>query len=295
MIAFVVGVFKRGEVQEGLKILHNALEIGIIGIFRALRPAAVKAAAVEHQPEHAGFHAAGRPFVGPGGRFKDIGDFKDAQPRSALGKVVAQGLEQTGSKSRAQSILFRRQGVHDGNAVVLGQIQLIKVLVPDEAVIDGFVEAKPGGPALEAHTEGKVAFRLARAGKIAAHDRQGGLNGIQPPDAAHFLDQIGFARQVGTPARLTCRPDVAVLFKGAAHTFQHFRVELGGKLYTQKRVGAFGTEGDAGGNKGTGFGVALAGADLAAGKAGHHGRGAIHGPEGAALIDAALEAVGGFG
>ena len=81
------------------------------------------ARAVEQNAQHAGF--AGRGFRSGVG-LKNMGQFKKPQALRALGQIVAQILKQARGQGRAQGVLLRRKGIHDGNAACAGQAQLVR-------------------------------------------------------------------------------------------------------------------------------------------------------------------------
>lgn len=163
--------------QEVQKVLHHALEIGVAHIRLNMRPGGVMPRAVEQDAQHAGF--AGRGFRSGIG-LKNMGQLEEPQPLRALGQVVAQILKQARGQSRAQGVLLRRKGIHDGNAALAGQAQLVQILVAHKTVVDRLVEAQARAPVLEPQPEGIAGLRSAARARSRCTGRQHRRDGVQP-------------------------------------------------------------------------------------------------------------------
>lgn len=89
------------------KMLHNALEIGIVHVRVTMRPGRIPAAAVHRKSQTAALAHAGFACRIPAETFRH---FKQTQPRRALRNIVAYVLQQTGGQFRAQHILLGGPG-----------------------------------------------------------------------------------------------------------------------------------------------------------------------------------------
>ena len=108
----------------------------------------------------------------------------------------------TGSgRSRCGHVLFLGQRVDDIDAAFLGKAEMIEILVADEAVVLGFVQAEATSPRLDAGQETVPGFRLAETIERAGNGGQGFRDGVHALHARNFFDEVHFAAQVGTPAR----------------------------------------------------------------------------------------------
>lgn len=105
-------------------------------------------------------------------------------------------------------------------------MQVVEIPVSHKAVVHGFIQAHPRGPALDAHHEVMSALGPAEMLQAGAHRGQGSGHGIHPPETGRFLYEIRLAGKVITPARRRNLPfALARLLHAAAQSLQRIDAE----------------------------------------------------------------------
>ena len=168
MRVFVAGEHGRGEIQERREMFHQPTDVRVSGVDFRIRPRRVVQGTVHHHAETGAFLRRG---LGSGIGLKHVGHFEQADAHVAVRDVGTHILQQARGDLGAEHVLFFGQRVDDIDAAFLGKAEMIEILVADEAVVLGFVQAEATSPRLDAGQETVPGFRLAetieRAGRVS--------------------------------------------------------------------------------------------------------------------------------